>query len=343
MDYKEACHRLRITPALLKWFTRYSPKNDGTKLVEAVPGDFDRADLDAFDSYMRMAWRSKNIPLGIQAELRVEARGRCALCDDPCEKLQLAHIRRKGVEVNHHFQHPENLIPLCGTCHDRYDDPHLKEITLEVVCAAKERLTSRKMEAIDRDVERARMVREAVESVKVDLSAKLAALTGLPPDGSTLWSAGAADLLTAVAQGIFGGPHSISAIDPTSPSDSLVRLRDSLEPPGAVTQAVLGGYAQEATGAFTDSEWDMIEYEPPEYECICGDLKDTVDYECLNCGHAGSNLEVPSRVEDGVPYYEDARGDSEEPLSCEKCSSENLETSYPEQYCSRCRYKFEND
>lgn len=263
MDFKEASHRLRITPTLLKWFTSYSPKGDGRKLQQKAPGDFDAAELDAFDASLRTAWPSRNLPTGIEAELLVEACGHCGLCGDPCEKLEMAHIYRKDVEVKFYFQHPANLIPLCGSCHNRYDDLKLKTVSFEVIQAAKERLIARKMEAIDRDVERAKAVRELVEATKAEVAAKLSLLTGAMPSNQTLWTTGAADLLMAATRGVFGVPRLVHGLNLTSTPKSLATLSDSIDSTGNVTQALLDGYVQEASGqaAVAPSEWDMIEYE----------------------------------------------------------------------------------
>lgn len=90
------------------------------------------------------------------------------------------------------------------------------------------------------------------------------------------------------------------------------------------------------------SNSEETEYEPPVHECMCGALKDTLDYECLDCGHHGSNTDPPEYVEDGAPFYSDARGESAQ-LECENCASLNLEVSYPEEYCSRCAYRISRD
>lgn len=271
MDFKEACHRLRMTPTLLKWFTRYSPKGDGRKLQQKAPGEFDVAELETFDAYLRSEWTSRRVPVGIEAELFVEACGHCGLCGNPCDKLEMAHIQRRGIEVEYYFQHPGNLIPLCGSCHNRYDAPELKSVTFEVIQVAKDRLTSRKMESIDRDVERAKAVRAAVEAAKVELTAELSYLKGTTPSNQFLWTAGAADLLSAAAQGVFGDPRAMPGLDPSSPSESLKSMRSSIKSmrssvgaEGRITQAVLDGYAQEAIGAVSVAppEWEMIEYRP---------------------------------------------------------------------------------
>jgi hypothetical protein len=301
MDYKEACYRLRITPTLLKWFTRYSPKKDGRKLQENAVGNFDPTELDAFDAYLCTAWSTRYVPTGIEAELLIEACGHCGLCGDPCETLKMAHILRKDVEVAFYFQHPNNLIMLCGTCHDRYDDLKLHTVSLAVIQAAKGRLTSRKMEAIDRDVERARAVREAVESAKADLSAKLLALTGVAPSNLIMWTTGSASLLTAATVGVYGGPHVIPGINLNSPSESLAKLSGTVGPTGGVTQAVLGGYAQEAEGeaAAAPPEWDLIDYEDDRTVCDLCDPGEDRPPALVNYTHSDEGSSGSSRVDVG--------------------------------------------
>jgi len=347
MDFKEACHHLRISPQLLRWFRSYSAKGDGHKLQQSPLGDFEEAELDAFSAHLRTAWLSRSVPNGIERELRVEACGLCGLCQQPCEKPQTAHICRKGRETTFYTQHPENLILLCGTCHDRYDDHALKSVSLDVILAAKQRLVSRKMEAIDRDVQIARAVRATVDTAKTEIRTQLAGLTSSPLTNALLWQSGAALLLNATTRGIFGGSFSgAPSLDLSSPTKALEILSGSLQPTQQVTHALLDGYALEADGSADEApaEWDLISDEQPDSECtLCGCLKDTVDYYCEDCDHSGSNLDPPDYVEQNslgvfVPVYSDARGDTHK-LACERCDSENLELSYPESVCSRCSHK----
>ena len=344
MDFKEASHQLRVSPELLKWYGSYAPKSDGRKLQQTRPGEFDKAELVAFDNHLRTAWATRAVPVGIERELFIEACGLCAICQQPCEKPQAAHIRRKNVEVSFYYQHPENLIFLCGTCHDRYDDLALKSISLEVVLTAKERLVSRKMEAIDRDVHIARAVRDAVESVKASLRAQM---TGLATS-SLLWQDNAAVLVRAAEQGLTGSVGTPKT--ERDPGAALEALTASLLPTHQVTHAVLDGYTMEATGAATEApaEWDLIDSEKADYECLlCSCLKDTVEYDCQDCGHSGSNTDPPDGVEENelgilVPVYTDGRGDSSS-LCCEECESENIEVSYPEDFCSGCEHRISKD
>ncbi len=343
MDYKAACHRLRITPALLKWYMKYAPRADGRKLLEVSAGAFSPDELDSFDKHLRCDWGGKNVPTGIHRELEVEACGLCALCSNPCETLQLAHIERKGMEVAFYFQHPSNLIPLCGTCHTRYDEPNLRAVSPHVIKAAKERLISKKMEAIDRDVERAHAVREAVEAIKAEMRAQLG-FAASPPTNATLWLSGTDRLLQATALVLTGSVRNDLAFDLGEPARSLLTLSGSHTTPGQVTHAVLDGYAQEASGAVSEApdEWELVDAEPPEGTCFCGELKDSAEYQCGDCEHTGWNMDPPTLIDENdlgivVPFYEDMRGDSHA-LECENCGGGNLQVSYPEQWCSRCRH-----
>lgn len=310
MDYNEACHLLRVTPTLLKWVTRHTAIPGGWKLRESSPGEFQESDLRAFDKHLRDPWPSRSVPTGIYQELLVEACGRCALCSDPCDKLQMAHIERMNVEVAYYFQHPGNLVGLCGTCHDRYDDQNLTTVSLEVVRAAKERLVSRKMEAIDRDVERARAVRGAVEQVKAELSVSLAKLTGSVGSPHSLWLSNPVKLIDAVTRGLYGQPSLAPGVAPTSAEKSLQALSNSVtnEP---VTHAVVGGYIAEATGSLTaaPSEWDLLDADDDRTVCdVCDPGEDR----------------MPPMVN-----YSHQEGDAFDVGTCEWCNSTSVR-------CRRC-------
>lgn len=320
MDFKEACHRLRITPTLLKWFASYAPKSDGRKLRQQSGGNFDAAELNAFDAHLCAAWSSKNVPAGIEVELYVEACGHCGLCGNPCEKLEMAHIERKNVEVLHYFQHPKNLIPLCGSCHNRYDDLNLKAVSLEVIRRAKDRLISRKMESIDRDVERASAVRAAVEGAKAELSTKLFALTGSAPNNQLLWSAGAVDLLSAATLGVFGAPQTVPGISLGSSSSSLAALSGSIGNVGTnqVTQAVLNGYAQEASGdvASAPPDWEMIESKDDRTICELCDPGEDRPPALVNYDSGGFDSPVSISIDAG--YCDWCNGIS---IRCKHCGT----------------------
>jgi len=352
MDYKEASAHLRISPILLKWFGSYAPKRDGRKLREQSPGVFEASELNAFDAHLKTAWRNRSVPSGIKRELALEASGSCPVCNQPCEKLQEAHIRRKDVEVLHYFQHPVNLLPICGTCHDRYDDPRLVAIDLAVITAAKERLISRKMEAIDRDVRFAAAIRETIEAEKTTLRSHYSLLTATAPNNATLWQTDGATILAALRRSWVDAPAGgLPPLDSTSASDSLAMISGSLSPMQQATHAVLDGYQQEASGSVgaAPDEWALIENdEAADYECdLCGGLKDSVDYECLDCHECTSDANPPSDMVKNssgllVPRFEDARGDLVE-LGCQACGGNNLNLSYGESYCSKCRHLLDKE
>lgn len=351
MNPKEACHHLRVSPQLLKWYTSYAPKADSRKLAFDELDSFDEQELKAFDAHLRRPWQTRSVPAGVQRELLVEACGVCALCQQPCEKPQTAHIERKGVEVPFYSQHHDNLILLCGTCHDRYDDVGLKVISNAVVVAAKERLVSRKMEAIDRDVQIAQGVRDAVDAAKAVARILLAPSHTPPLTNASLWRDNRGTLLQAVVQSAGIQTAGVAPLfDGSSPTEVLQTLSGSLLPTQQLTHAVLDGYALEASGELLEAPdaWELLEEDRPEYECImCGTLKDTVDYDCEDCRHFGSETDPPDGMEENsagvtVPLYCDAR-DDKHALVCEECGSNNLTISYPESLCSGCRHMISKD
>jgi hypothetical protein len=99
------------------------------------------------------------VPVEITRELEREATGVCGLCSKECDRLEEAHIRRKGIELTFHCQHPSNLILLDPTCHSRYD---AKMISFAAVDHAKQRVQARLMESIDRDILATRLLREEI-------------------------------------------------------------------------------------------------------------------------------------------------------------------------------------
>lgn len=342
MDFKEACHRLRVTPVLLKWFTRYAAKQDGVKLREVSPGDFEATDLDAFDQHLKAAWTDRYVPAGISEELRVEARGRCSLCDHGHEKLDEAHIERKDVEVGYYSQHPNNLILLCKDCHARYDDMNLKQLDIAVVRHAKGNVVARKMAAIDADVERARALRSTVDTLMAEFRQAATGSGNAAP--ALLWMQHSNSLLSATAT-IIGAEAPAGTGSTAAALQSLSGWLPAGQP---LTHAVIDGYALQANGDIDDlaNDWDLLDGSRPPHECWCGDFKDSVEYQCLDCGHfgyCGEPIQGVTRAEDGseIPEYEDAAGRTYS-LACEKCESSNLDLSY-EEYCSRCQHKFARD
>lgn len=131
---------LRMSPELLKWFTRYAPKSGEVKKLEYdLDGNgelvFKQGSLWEFNQYLVQPWPCKkgsrpNIPLGIRTEIKSESQFRCILCGH--SNAEFAHVDSVHNSMNNH---PHNLIYLCPNCHDQYDNK--KTINHRDVLAAK--------------------------------------------------------------------------------------------------------------------------------------------------------------------------------------------------------------
>jgi hypothetical protein len=158
LTLERTAHALRMSAQLVRWFTQNTVC--GTRLqATGNPARFKEAEVKRFDEKLRGAWNNKNVPTEVSRELRREASGKCAMCDQPNDHLEEAHIKRKGVELPHHCQHPSNLILMCPNCHTRYDS-NKGRIDLQTVEHAKKRLVSRLMESTDRDVRLEKLLRK---------------------------------------------------------------------------------------------------------------------------------------------------------------------------------------
>lgn len=159
LDLKDAAHLLRMTIGLVRWLTQHDVCS-GKRLEAVGPGPtFDESHVRAFDAALRGRWPSKKVPIEISRELHREAAGLCVLCSKECDRLEEAHIKRKGIELKFHSQHPSNLVLLDPTCHSRYDAKLIKPAAVE---HAKLRAQARLMESIDRDIMTVRMLREEI-------------------------------------------------------------------------------------------------------------------------------------------------------------------------------------
>lgn len=162
-----------MTVKLVYWLTRYDVC--GTRLRSSgSPPIFKPDDVDNFDRTIRGDWGRRSIPLEVTRELEREARGTCALCDDSCDRLEQAHIQRKGIELSYYCQHPSNLLSVCPNCHSRYDSDLISFAAVE---HAKELRQAKLMERIDRDAITERVVREAIRSAN---AAGLDFVSGVP-------------------------------------------------------------------------------------------------------------------------------------------------------------------
>jgi len=347
MDYAEAAYHLQITVKLLSWFRSYSAKGDGRKLVVDDDGQIDDVEVQAFDAYLRGAWPSRNVPVGVTHELRREARGQCGCCAGPCSVLEEAHINRRGVEVEHYFQHPHNLILLCPTCHARYDSTTDKFINNEIIKHSKEVLLGRLMENVKTDIERARRVQTAAEELKAEWRAR----AGLSIDQR--WEAGAVEFFdqTVVASGlrqlpVAGAVRVQSAADL---KDGLAFLSGALAPTQPVTSSALDGYAEQVGVSLDPIEGDPWGWSPKEGECSrCGEAAMIEHAVCANCETSQylddeDQYHIDAHEDGGVRILtEDARGEKQA-VRCDDCDSDHFTEIEYETYCSYCQHMVGKD
>ena len=130
MTKYEAAVFLRMSPYLIKWFTKYAPKQGDPRKLSCERGKdnelyFEEDCLKKFDRYLSEPWphetsRGPPIPQGIEREIKRESSYRCVICANVSG--QLAHIDPVHNSFNNH---PHNLIYLCPNCHDFYDKKKL--------------------------------------------------------------------------------------------------------------------------------------------------------------------------------------------------------------------------
>jgi 5-methylcytosine-specific restriction endonuclease McrA len=161
----EAAHTVRMTVTFLVWASKNPVKRDGLKLIIGADGRVAESDLNAFEAHLRAPWPNKNPGAEVLREIEREARGRCGLCKDKTDAVEIAHIDRFGKEVPHHCQHPHNLIRLCSTCHTRYDEKD--EIKNPTIRHAKQQLLAELMADVDLDVRRSQEIQAHLRSITV--------------------------------------------------------------------------------------------------------------------------------------------------------------------------------
>jgi len=122
----EAALLIKMSPTLLRWFTKNAPKNDSKKLQYKISNGlyfYQKSELIDFDTHLNTSWplppkgRRPTIPKGIKDEIRSEAFFYCPVChsNNNCE---IAHIEAVSKTMNNH---PRNLIYLCPNHHTEYD------------------------------------------------------------------------------------------------------------------------------------------------------------------------------------------------------------------------------
>jgi DnaJ-class molecular chaperone len=121
----EAALEFKMSPTLLKWFTKNGVGKERKKL-NFVNKDgayfYKHADLVEFNAYLLEKWSTSaadrpDIPKGIKDEIEAEANYVCVVCSRH-NTLEYAHIDPYNKCLHHH---PQNLLYLCSTDHDSLD------------------------------------------------------------------------------------------------------------------------------------------------------------------------------------------------------------------------------
>lgn len=144
----EAAIRVKMSPALLRWFTSHAPKHKSTRKLLFTEKDgeyfYDSDELDAFDGFLNEPWpcppkqTRPTIPAGIEREIKMEAHYKCAFCEYQAHG-EGAHIEPVAKTK---CNHPHNLIWSCPNHHTEYDHglKVVSELTEEEVKVVKKML-----------------------------------------------------------------------------------------------------------------------------------------------------------------------------------------------------------
>jgi HNH endonuclease len=118
-----------LSPWLLRWFTKYAPKQGDSRKLKVAEKDkdvifFEEPELLSFNEWLKLPWPHASserppIPTGIRQEIKAEANGQCAICQSHGSTCQAAHLDPVAKSKNNH---PENLLWLCANHHVAYDD-----------------------------------------------------------------------------------------------------------------------------------------------------------------------------------------------------------------------------
>ncbi len=126
----EAAIRVRISPDLLRWFTRYAPKHGCSRKLPFTERDgeyfYNEEELIDFNDYLKKPWprpagaKRPHVPEGIRQEIKIEANHKCAFCEytNSGEGAHIDAVHKGGCN------HPHNLIWSCPNHHSEYDLGH---------------------------------------------------------------------------------------------------------------------------------------------------------------------------------------------------------------------------
>ena len=152
----ESAIYLKMTPQLLRYFTRRSVKSGEKRKLVSVEKDgvrwYDRTELDSYDRYLRDPWprnagaQRPHLPAKIREEIMLEAAGACPVCGHETTG-EAAHIDPVAKTRSHH---PANLIWLCPTHHSVVDRVRVAHnVKMETIRVLKEVLVDRKLRLLN--------------------------------------------------------------------------------------------------------------------------------------------------------------------------------------------------
>lgn len=328
---------LRMTTAFLQWCRGHAPKNDGRKLRFNRDGSLEESELAEFDAHLWRAWKNKHVCVGVAHELEWEVLGRCGHCDDACDVREDAHIDRLNIELDHHCQHPHNLLQLCPNCHSRYDV--LKTIGNLTIKHRKEQALSRLMEAVDRDVGMQREIRKAIK----EASSKVVNET-LSEDARRLLEA---QSMVFSAETTIAGSVSQIPSTPQEAKERLTTLSGALSGQSPITFSLLNYYVEGISNGVTPETGDDLDIPFDDYvssngECLMWGEQSSVDcaccWDCDEDAPAAHTADIAIPVEGGgyMLYVVDQRGEHDE-LTCE-CGAGRFDVEFYSM-CGGCQYR----
>lgn len=325
----EAAHKVRMTVTLLEWASKNSLKRDGQKLI-IDDGYIDEAQLASFDSSLRTPWSNKNPGKEILREIEREARGRCGLCKDKTDAVEIAHIDRFGIELEYHCQHPHNLIRLCSTCHTRYDVK--QELENSTIRHAKQQLLAELMADVDVDVRLNSAIQQHLGAISTAVAAEVSRQVKLLSI--------ARDLTQHIETLVTGSAAPV----PRSPAEAgqrLAAISGSISEQNPVTSHLLLKYTEalaDGSSPPRDLTIDALYRRSPD-RCEQCDAQTRIDNtSCSECDQDAGDHELWTAVGDGTYnlHDEDLNGVVTD-VTCDDCGANTFHVEF-NSLCDGCEH-----